>query len=401
MKLHLGNPYWHESRPTPSYPRLTEDLKTQVVLVGGGMSGALLTYELTLAGFDVVTLDRSVPGYGSSNGNTGMIQYHSDDRLEDLAQRHGMRHAEDFYALSYEAMTHLDELTESLPEEVGYEKTSSLLLTQTEQGFAALRQNAKTLKTLGYPVSLLSREDLLAQTKINARGALRTRQDAGLNPFQLIHALLGASIQRGARVFQDAPVQSITLSKPHRILAQSHWIQSDWVLLATGYAPEAYPPIERAVFRNTTFSFMTAPGLGAAWGTDAMIWDDESPYLYFRKTKDDRLIAGGRDKAGTALSSRERIVRETEKIKEGLQTYWPHELPPITHRWQSVFGESRDGLPFIGADPQHRRLLFAYGYGGNGTCYSVAAALILRSILQGDPHPLAYTTAWPRQTPPR
>lgn len=68
----------------------------------------------------------------------------------------------------------------------------------------------------------------------------------------------------------------------------------------------------------------------------------------------------------------------------------------VTHRWQSVFGESNDGLPFIGQDKDDPDLYFAFGFGGNGTCYCAMASVMMRDFLKGTPHPLSYTTAYPR-----
>jgi glycine/D-amino acid oxidase-like deaminating enzyme len=55
--------------------------------------------------------------------------------------------------------------------------------------------------------------------------------------------------------------------------------------------------------------------------------------------------------------------------------------------WAGVFGETKDGLPYIGPHPQFPLGLFALGYGGNGITFSLIAAEIIRDVLLGRPTP--------------
>jgi glycine/D-amino acid oxidase-like deaminating enzyme len=58
--------------------------------------------------------------------------------------------------------------------------------------------------------------------------------------------------------------------------------------------------------------------------------------------------------------------------------------------WAGTCAETKDGLPFFGAHPQHGpRVHFAMAYGGNGITYSVIGAALLRAAIEGRAHPLA------------
>ncbi len=397
MKLHNGDLFWDETRKNADFLELNEDFDIDVLVIGGGMSGALISHELGVRGFRTAVIDKEIPGYGSSDGNTGIIQYHSDDSLPEMIKRFGEKPAVDFYTLSIEAMDKLGEVAKSLPDDTGYKKTESLLLAAKEENVSELKENNETLKRFGFPSEYIDKETLEKDYQIHAYGALKTGKDAELNPFKMVQALHKDNIKRGVNVYKNAPADEIIEDEDgFRILSGPYTIKAKKLVLATGYAKNVYPVIEQALERNTTYSFVTEKIEEKLWGEEEMIWDDDDPYVYFRKLEDHRVIAGGRDEKGEELSSLENIEQETEKIYEKICEYYPQFEGKITHRWQSVFGESKDGIPFIGQDDHNPNKYYAFGYGGNGTCYSVMASLIISDYLEGKEHPLAYTTKYPR-----
>lgn len=119
--------------------------------------------------------------------------------------------------------------------------------------------------------------------------------------------------------------------------------------------------------------------------------------MYFRLTEDGRIIAGGRDRSGKELSDEKKIQRETDKIYKKMKSYYPKLKAKIEYRWQSVFGESKDGLPFIGQDKKNKNKYYVLGYGGNGTCYSFIASILILHYIMEKEHEYAYTTRYPRE----
>lgn len=397
MKLHNGDLFWDETRKDTEYLELKEDFEVDVLVIGGGMSGALISHELGSRGFDVAVIDKSTPGYGSSDGNTGIIQYHSDDSLPDMIENFGEKPAVDFYRLSILAMERLGEIAKSLPDEVGYKSTESLLLAAEKENVPTLKENNEILNRFDFPSEYIDKETLDNDYDIKAFGAVKTGSDAELNPFKMVQALHKDNLKNGVKVYKNAPTDEIIEEKDgFTVKSGSYTIRSKKLVLAMGYAKDVYPVIEEALERNTTYSFVTEKIDEKLWGNEEMIWDDEDPYVYFRKLEDHRVIAGGRDEDGEELTSLENIEKETDKIYETICKYYPKFNAKITHRWQSVFGESKDGLPFIGKNKENENKYYAFGYGGNGTCYSVMASMIISDYLEGKEHQYAYTTAYPR-----
>lgn len=116
-----------------------------------------------------------------------------------------------------------------------------------------------------------------------------------------------------------------------------------------------------------------------------MMWETKMPYLYFRTTPDNRIIAGGKDeKIDEVEKNEEKIRKINEKIAAEIKELLPDiEDIPVQYSWDALFYGSKDGLPFIGSDPDQKNKYYLLGYEGNGTCYSMAGSLLLTDLIQG------------------
>ena len=62
----------------------------------------------------------------------------------------------------------------------------------------------------------------------------------------------------------------------------------------------------------------------------------------------------------------------------------------VAYAWAGTFGETKDGLAYIGVHPQYPHAYFALGYGGNGITFSLIAAEIIRGCFLGHANPDAH-----------
>lgn len=393
MKLHKGDLFWDETRSDAPYERLNSDLTTDVLIIGGGMSGAMIANALTEDGREVVVIDKGIPGYGSTDGNTGIIQYNSDKSLDLMIRDFGEKRAVDFYRISLEAMKELGRIAKEFPD-VGYKETHSLFLASRRHDINAMKKNFDALAAHGFPADWIDRQQLQDDFGIEAHAAIRTASDAELNPFKMVQALHTQTMKNGNQVYCETEGMEILENKDHFVITTSrgHKIRANYLILATGYAKGVVPEVEPYTQRNTTFSLVTHK-IDSIWNHGDMIWDSADPYVYFRQTEDGRLIAGGLDETGTRFSSERRIAKQAKKILKKMKEYYPPLEVSVDKCWQSVFAVSNDGIPFIDRDASHPNRYFALGYGGNGTCYSVIASMFIREYLKGKVHPQAYTTA--------
>lgn len=398
MKLHAGDLYWDETKRDINFLKMDSDIETDILIIGGGMSGAIISYILGKTNKDIVVVDKSMPGYGSSWGNTGIIQYNSDMSIDEMAKRYGEKYAVDFYNLSLNAMKDLDKIVNELGEDVGYKSTSSLYLAKKAEDLPKMRANYEMLRKNDFPAVWISKDKLKADYMLEAEGAIMTSSDAELNPFKMVQSLHKKNLENGIKIYKECEIIKIDENQGFICYTKNGYkIKSNKLIIATGYAKDMYPPIEKLAKRDTTYSFVSRPIDSHLWGNEEMVWDSAQTYLYFRKTEEHRLIAGGRDESGEDLKSIEEIKKNGEILLKSVMEYYPNLDTSIEYVWQSVFGVSKDGLPFIGRDENNPNKYFALGFGGNGTCYSVAAASIIKDFIEGKNHPYSYTTKLPRE----
>lgn len=91
MDLKSGYPFWIvKNGLLNNYPALRENIQCDVLVVGAGITGALIGWHLQQDGLDVCVIDRREAGWGSTAASTALLQYEIDTELQDLAERHGI-----------------------------------------------------------------------------------------------------------------------------------------------------------------------------------------------------------------------------------------------------------------------------------------------------------------------
>jgi glycine/D-amino acid oxidase-like deaminating enzyme len=112
---------------------------------------------------------------------------------------------------------------------------------------------------------------------------------------------------------------------------------------------------------------------------NAIFWDTSSPYLYFRATQDNRIIAGGGDELFKDAKKRDKLLPKKEQY---LLRHFNKKFPKIDFKpdysWAGTFGETKDALPYFGKSDLTQNEHYVLGFGGNGITFSVMA---MNSIL--------------------
>ncbi|WP_206881665.1 FAD-dependent oxidoreductase [Alicyclobacillus mali (ex Roth et al. 2021)] len=388
MDLHTGRTLWSESDISPmSYPRLDGDVQSDVVVVGGGIGGAIAAWEIAERGFQVVVLERHRVGMGSTRGNTGLLQYANDMPLAEMIRVHGRARAVAFYRRCREGVGRIREIVKQLPEDVEFADRMSVCYASVPAHIPRLKDEARALAQHGFAADLVvGRDELRRAFGIDREAALVTYGDAEVNPLKFTRALLAELVRRGAaRVFERTAVVRTEENDAHVAVETDAGfrVRARAAVIATGYVFQNTRPLAGARL-GCTYAIATEPLSDlAAWPEGALIWETARPYLYMRTTRDRRLVVGGLDlpvpdgprRDGDLNVRAEQLARLTQQVLPDIGPV------SIAYRWASTFGSTTDGWPVVGEHPGFRRVFCSLGYGGNGTvCYAVAADIIARRM---------------------
>ena len=109
MNLQSGTYYWPNTFPdAPSYPAIEEDISCDVLIIGGGSSGAQCAYYLADSNLDVVVIEKSKIGSGSTSTNTSLIQYSGEKMFTDLINTFGADYIKRHLQLLKEAINEIE-----------------------------------------------------------------------------------------------------------------------------------------------------------------------------------------------------------------------------------------------------------------------------------------------------
>jgi glycine/D-amino acid oxidase-like deaminating enzyme len=141
----------------------------------------------------------------------------------------------------------------------------------------------------------------------------------------------------------------------------------------------------------STYAIVTEPMDEEPGGLqETLFWSSGDPYLYLRTTDDNRLLVGGLDEDFIDNEKRDSLLPEkAEQLREAVNRLFPGRDFRVDFSWAGTFGETKDGLPFIGAHPGFPSTYFLLGFGGNGITFSVTGARLISAMMKGEEPALA------------
>jgi glycine/D-amino acid oxidase-like deaminating enzyme len=388
MDLTSGTPFWTTADGLPAvYPRLHHDLRSDVAIIGGGITGALAAHRFAGEGIHTVLLEAGEVAHGSTAATTALIQYEIDTHLVDLIERVGAEHAVRSYRLCLEAVRGIEALAGPAGDGCGWRSTKSLYLASRRRDRRVLQREHLARRSAGIEVDLLDEHDIRERFSFSRPAALLSGVAGEVDAFRLTHKLLAEATAAGLEVYDRTPVTEYTSEKDGVELrtADGRRVRARRVVFATGYETPEF--LERHIVRLlSTFAIATAPLPGFdGWGEDrCLIWETARPYFYARATADGRAVIGGADRPFATAHKRDKLLeRQTARLEHHFGELFPAIPHDVDWRWGGTFGETRDGLPYIGTVPQFPHGYFALGYGGNGITFSwIAANLLVDRFLQ-------------------
>lgn len=384
--LRTGKPVWlARRRPAIETHALARDVTCDVLVVGAGISGAIVAEALTAGGLSVVIADRRGPLLGSTPASTALLQYELDTPLSHLAKQIGRDKAERIWRRSRLAVDALRERSRLLGIDADCASRDTLYLSGNLLSATGLRAEGEARRHVGFQNEYLSVAAVQERFGISGRSALLSFDNFAVDPVRLAAGFLNAAIARKARLYAPVEVTDIAASKDG-VVAQTKGgpaIRCTKLVFATGYEmPKNVPHKGHDI--TSTWVIATRPQPRKLWPGECFIWEAADPYLYIRTTADGRVICGGEDEDIEDEDARDaKLSAKTKRLEQKLGRLLPTIDPAADYAWCGSFGVSRTSAPTIGPVPRMPNCYAAMGYGGNGITFSMMAGQILAGLITG------------------
>lgn len=393
MDLTSNQPFWLiKNGLLQSFPSLKNHEQCDVLIIGGGITGSLIAHQCVEDGFKTILVDKREIANGSTSATTSMLQYEIDIQLHELSEMIGQKNAELAYQSCSEAIDKLDKLSKKIKSEAGFQRKESLYFASKKPHEKTLLKEFEARKNAHFKVKWLEPEEI--QKKYGFKktfGGILSKQGASIDAFQFAHELLSFNIKKGLKVFDKTEIKKVDNFKGFNKAktSENYVIKAKKIIYCNGYE-SAELIKENFVKLKSTYAIVSEiDEENLEKFNHTLLWNTDDPYLYMRTTDDNRLLVGGGDVDFKDAEKRDSLLcKKRYEIEKTLKKFLPDYPFYADFAWAGTFGETKDGLPYIGTHPKFSNSYFVLGFGGNGITFSVAGMEMVSYFLKRKKHPL-------------
>ena len=377
---------WYEDTAgeRPFYPALDGDLRVDVAIIGGGFTGLSAAVHLAKAGTNVALVEAHRFGDGASGRNGGQLGTGQRAWAEELEAELGFTRAKALFDLAEEAKAHLLEFAGTNGIEIDY-MPGQISVAHKRRFVDDYRAHAGIMaERFGYPhVTFMDREETVERLGTDAYfGGVRDTGTGHIHPLKLVIGTARVAAEAGARLFENTKVIRLASEAGKvRVETARGTITADKCLVAVNAYGGNLEPVSAAhVMPIGSFIGATVP-----LGKDSPVIPggesvDDSRFVvrYFRKSKDGRLLFGGREiySVTTPGDIKNAIRRQIAELYPALKHV------EITHAWGGYVGITMPRKPFVREVMPN--VISAGGFSGHGVMLSNFTGKLYAEAVAGN-----------------
>ena len=379
---------WIDSVSPIVFKPLTENLDTDIVIIGGGIAGLSIAYCLTQAGKKVILIEDGFIGSGETGRTTAHIVTALDNRYYILENIFGEADTKLIAESHKAAIDFIENTVKKEKINCEFERLNGYLFLDPSDEKESLKKELEAASKAGIKVGEMDRVPGLLSDEGRC---LCFSDQAQFHPMKYLKGLTYAIEQKGGKIFTESHASIIN----HNGITtkDGHTISANHVVVATNspvndkYAVN----LKQTAFRTYVIGALIKKGSLAK----ALWWDTGNknsnpifpPYHYVRleayNEDNDLLISGGEDHqtGNENLSS-----NAEEKIYAVLEDWTRKHFPigEIKYRWSGQVMEPMDSLAYIGRNPLDRdNVYIVTGDSGNGMTHCTIAGMLITDLITG------------------
>lgn len=380
-------PFWIDSCEPIAYSKLTENKTTDVIIIGGGISGVSIAYCLCKAGKKVVLVEDGYIGSGETGRTTAHLVTALDDRYYDLASKFGEEHTKLIAESHKSAIDFVERIVSEENINCDFERVKGYLFLHPSDQADSLDKELEAAGKAGLSVEKTS--IILGSKTLEA---LQFNHQAQFHPLRYLKALCKAIVNMGGEIYTDTHAKDIdhtgittneglNVSAKHVVVATNSPVNNKYIMHLRQYAYRTY----------VIGAKIPKGSLGKAlwWDSGNFEVNAEIPPYHYVRTESlnsthDLLMIGGEDHA-TGLADAEHIPEEKRYriLEDWGREHFP-KMEEVIYKWSGQVMEPMDSLAYIGHNPLDKdNVYIVTGDSGNGMTHGTIAGLLITDLITG------------------
>lgn len=356
------NSLWSETAELPRFEQLKKDIRTDVLIIGGGMAGLLCAYKLKQAGVDCVLAEASRICSGITKNTTAKITLQHGLLYQKLIDRFGTERAKMYLEANQAALEEYRGICREI--NCGFEEKDAFTYSLNDR--KKIEKELAALEHLGFEAELAENLPLPFETS----GAVRFRNQAQFHPLKFVSA-----IAKGLPIYENTRVQELT---EHTAVTANGRITADKMIVATHFPfinKHGSYFLKMYQHRSYVIALENAPDVGG------MYVDEADKGMSFRNAENLLLLGGGDHRTGKQGGNWAELEAFAER-------YYPDAREK--YRWATQDCMTLDGVPYIGRYSKRTPDFYvATGFNKWGMTSSMVSARILTDMITGKKNPYA------------
>lgn len=228
MVIKVNESYWQKTAQKQVYPKINQNKKCDVVIIGGGLTGISLAYRLKDCGLKVIVLEEKEIGSQTSGHTTAKITFLHDLIYTYLNEYYSYHIAKKFFLSNKEAMNDIETIIEKEKIACDYYKNENVLYTFKKENVIKLKQEKELLESFGVKV----KENVIK----NALYSISIDNQAIFHPLKYLYALASLCRKDGIEIYENSQVKKVHRIKEEFLIdVNSYQVQCSDVVHATRY----------------------------------------------------------------------------------------------------------------------------------------------------------------------
>lgn len=353
---------WNDEVSLPEFPTLEGNVKTDVLIIGGGMAGILCAYFLKQAGVDYVLAEGKKICSGVTKNTTAKITVQHGLIYDKMLSSIGSEKTMMYLNANKSALGKFTELCQNI--DCDFERKNAFVYSLDNR--KKIEDEARTLQKLGVPADFTTKTEL----PFKVAGAVSIPNQAQFHPMKFI-----AGITKDLKIYEHTHISEI---RNHTAITEKGTITAKKIIVATHF-PFINKHGSYFIKQYQHRSYVTA--YENAQKINGMYVDEAEKGLSFRSYKNLLFIGGGDHRTGKNGGCYHELEAFAKK-------YYPKAVQKYS--WAAQDCMTLDGIPYIGHYSRNTHDLYVCtGFNKWGMTSSMVSAMILSDMACGKSNDFA------------